>query len=181
VSSSWLRWIELAGFFQSGTRINYAPAAGLTPFLGDTTDAFARVTLRSAARFALEQSYIFTRLESTASSEGAPHTGKIFSNHLARSKVSLQATRALSLRAILDYGRISSDERLTTIVLGTRVSTDFLATFQLNPWTTLYVGYTEGLADIERETGDFLRLRRTADLYRTARQVFAKASHVVRF
>ena len=51
----------------------------------------------------------------------------------------------------------------------------------MNPWTALYVGYTEGLEDIERETGDFLRLRRTADLYRTARQVFAKASYVVRF
>ena len=180
-SSSWLNWMELAGFFQRGTRINYAPAPGLTPFLGDTTDAFVRVTVRPAARFALEQSYIFTRLESTASSEGAPHTGRIFSNHLARSKLSLQVTRSLTLRAILDYGRISSDERLTTIASGTRVSADFLATFQLNPWTALYVGYTEGLQDIEPQTGDFLRLRRTADLYRTNRQVFAKASYVVRF
>ena len=45
----------------------------------------------------------------------------------------------------------------------TRVSADFLATFQVNPWTALYVGYTEGLEDIDRETGDVLGLRRTAD------------------
>ncbi len=76
-SSSWVKWLDVAGFFQRGTRINYAPAAGLSPFLGDTTDAFARVTLRPSERFAVEQTYIFTRLEST-SSEGAPYPGRSF-------------------------------------------------------------------------------------------------------
>jgi hypothetical protein len=66
VSSSWLKWIELAGLFQRGTRINYAP--GLFPFLGDTTDAFARMTWRPASRLALEQSYLFAPLQSTVSS-----------------------------------------------------------------------------------------------------------------
>lgn len=179
VSSSWLKWMELAGFFQRGTRINYAPAEGLTPFLGQTTDAFARVTFRPAARLAIEQSYIFTRLESTASSEGAPHTGRIFAHQIARSRVSLQVTRALSVRAILDYNNIASDERLTAIAPGTRVRADLLGTFQLNPWTALYIGYTEGLEDIE--SGDSLGLRRRADWYRSARQVFAKVSYVLRF
>jgi hypothetical protein len=180
-SSAWLKWMELAGFFQVGTRINYAPAAGLAPFLGDTTDAFVRVTLRPAARVALEQSYIFSRLEAATSSTGAPHTGRTFSNHLARSKIGLQVTRQLSLRTILDYGTIVSDPSLTLIESRRRLSADLLATYQLNPWTALYVGYTEGLEDLATATGEFLNLRRTAGLYRTDRQVFAKASYVVRF
>lgn len=129
---------------------------------------------------ALEQTYIFTRLEST-SSGGAPYAGKIFSNHIARVKLSLQATRELSLRAILDYSTTAADPQLTTIESGTRTVADLLATFQINPWTALYLGYTAGLEDIGDDLGHQLGLRRTVGLYRTARQLFAKASYVVRF
>jgi hypothetical protein len=180
-SSSWLKWVELAAFVQRGTRINYAPATGVAPFLGDTTDAFVRVTFRPAAAVALEQSYIFTRLEGTAPADATLQSSKIFSNHLARSKVTFQITRELSVRGIVDYGRISSDQRFTSIESRTRVGADLLATFQVNPWTALYAGYTAGLEDVVEPTGNFLGVRRLGGLSRTDRQLFVKASYVVRF
>jgi hypothetical protein len=85
------------------------------------------------------------------------------------------------MRAIMDYGRISSDQRLTAIGPRKHVRADLLAAFQVNPWTALYAGYTEGLEDVATDTADALNLPRTAGLDRADRQVFAKASYVVRF
>jgi hypothetical protein len=181
LSSAWLRWMQLSGFLQRGTRINYAPANGIAPFLGRTTDAFCNITLRPAAPIAFEQSYILTRLDAAESLGGPRETGVIFSNRLARSKLNLQLTRELSLRAILDYGTIASNPSLSSIESQTHLRGDLLATYQLNPWTALYVGYTEGLEDLDMETGQRLNVRPRGSFYRTDRQLFTKASGVIRF
>jgi hypothetical protein len=178
-SSSFLKWMEVATFFQRGSRINYAPAAGLAPFVGATTDAFARVTVRPRPWAALEQSYILSQLEATAESGAVPHTGRIFSNQLSRTKLSLQMTRELSVRTILDYSSIVSDETLTSIAPGRRLNADFLTTYLVNPWTALYVGYTNTLDDALEPGG--ATASPTRRLTRTARQVFAKVSYVIRF
>jgi hypothetical protein len=179
VSSAWLKWMELAGFFQAGTRINYAPAAGLAAFLADTTDAFARVTLRPSTAILFEQSYIYTQLQATRAAAEVPHTGRIFVNHLARSKLSVQVTRELSVRAILDYGEVASDPSLTSVLPRKRVSGDLLATYQLNPWTAIYLGYTDGSENLHSSDSETLPPPRR--FQRTERQVFAKASYVLRF
>jgi hypothetical protein len=181
VSSSRLKWMEVAGFVQAGTRINYAPPPGVPPFLGDTADAFTRVTVRPAAAIAFEQTYVFTSLRATASSAGAPRTGPVFSNHLFRSRLSLQVSRALSVRTILDYVTIRSDAGLTTIGELRRVSPDILVTYQLNPWTAMYGGYMTSSEHLGAEGGDVTDLRRPAGWQTTGRQVFVKASYVVRF
>jgi hypothetical protein len=181
VSSSFLKWMEIATFLQLGGRINYAPAPGLAPFLGATTDGFARLTLRPTTWVALEQSYIVTRLRTTAASGDVPHTGTIFSNQLSRTKLSLQLTRELSLRTIVDYNNITSDRTLTSIQPFKRFNADFLATYLVNPWTAVYLGYTNGLQDLALEMTDTTGLRGAQGLTRTDRQVFAKVSYVIRF
>ena len=180
VSSSLVKWIEISAFVQRGGRINYAPASGLVPFLGDTTDAFARVTLRPVSWGALEQSCVMTRLEASAASAAVPHRGTIFSNALSRTKLSLQVTRELSLRTILDYTTIASDPTLTSIQRVRRFNADVLATYLVNPWTALYLGYTSGFQNPTAD-GDGTDVLRAPRLERSDRQVFAKVSYIVRF
>jgi hypothetical protein len=181
LSSSFVKWMEMALFLQRGGRINYAPAQGLAPFLGATTDGFARVTLRPVTWVALEQSYIVTRLQADAGCGGVlPHTERVFSNELSRTKISVQLTRELSLRTILDYTTVESDPVLTSIQPFRRFNTDVLATYLVNPWTALYVGYTNGLQNLTTNE-EVVGLSRPSSLQQMDRQVFVKLSYVLRF
>jgi hypothetical protein len=137
------------------------------------------LTVRPRPWAAPEQSYILSQLETAAGSSPVPHTGRIFSNQLSRTKLSVQLTRELSVRTILDYTSIVSDETLTSIAPGRRFNADFLTTYLVNPRTALYVGYTNTLDDA-LEPGGAIEPR-TRGLTRTARQVFAKVSYDIRF
>jgi hypothetical protein len=138
VSSSWLKWLDVSAFYQAGDRINYAPPPARAPFLADARDAFVRITLRPNARLAFEQTYILTRLNDDGAAVGSD--GHVFTNHLARSKLSVQMTRSLSLRVIGDYGNVLASQALTSIESHHTATADVLATYQLNPFTAVYVG-----------------------------------------
>ena len=81
--------------YAQGMRINYTPAAGLLPFQSHGDDVQANVTLRPSARLKIDETYIFTRMRTP--------TASVFLNHLTRTRINYQFTRALSLRMIADY------------------------------------------------------------------------------
>jgi hypothetical protein len=169
--------LDVGAFFQIGERINYAPPPMEAPFLGNTHDAFVRVALRPNARLTFEQTYIFTQLDAKDAVDTA--AGRVFANHLTRSKFSLQLTRALSLRVIGDYAAVDATPALTSIGSNRRVTGDVLATYQLNPFTALYIGYTSNFepAEDSQPAG----LRQIADWPAITRQFFAKVSYGIRF
>jgi hypothetical protein len=168
VSSDRLRWLSVSGGVETGTEINFFPGSGRAPFLANAREASLRITLRPLARLRVEQRYLL----STLSQRGGD--ASIFTNHIFRSRVNYQFSRALSLRAILDYSTVSADESLIDESRERRFTGDLLFTYLLNPGTAVYVGYTDRYA-----RGDFDGPQ-TA-LRSTGRQVFVKASYLLRF
>src|SRR6185369_5243952 len=72
----------------------------------------------------------------------------IFNNHILRSRVNYQFSRALSLRAIFDYNSVLPNERLVALERDKRFTADFLMTYLVNPGTALHVGYTDGYQNL---------------------------------
>ena len=96
----------------------------------------------------------------------------IFTNHLARTKVNLQFTRALSLRAIADYNALMPTPSLIQAELSKRVTGDVLLTYLVNPFTAFYAGYTERYDNIDLDTSTPPRLRLIqSPVTRTSRQL----------
>jgi hypothetical protein len=179
-------WIPQVSGFASvawGREINYFPPAPLPPFVGDARVAIAGVTLRPLAQFRLDQTYIYSGLKTGRGPPGAVAPGaQIFENHLLRTRASYQFTRAFSLRAIVDYTSVGRRSDLIAAPGIRRAVADLLLTWLLNPGTAVYLGYTDqhqgAGVDLRR---DGLSGEPTPALHPVGRQVFVKASYLLRF
>ena len=126
----------------------------------------------------MDETYIYDRLGKLASID-VP-SGTVFNNHLFRTKINYQFTRALSVRAIVDYDATLPNPSLVDLDRSKRITIDVLFTYLLNPGTAIYAGYSN-----QREN---LSLDRQASLLRTnspglttQRQIFIKMSYLFRF
>jgi uncharacterized protein DUF5916 len=181
-STAWLKWLEAGADLQRENAINFFPAGGLAPFLANGSSAELTATVKPIAPLRVDQTYLFTRLSARESRAGAPSGAVIVDNHILRTRASYQFTRALSLRAIVDYSAVLPDERLIALDREKRFAADFLMTYLVNPWTAFYVGYTDGYANVEIDPLSRDRLRLTdSPFHSAARQVFVKMSYLFRF
>ncbi len=173
------RWkkVLLSGSFQTGHRINYYPAAGIAPFPANTLDTSVQISLIPAKRMRFDQTYIYSRLGMRTE----PRTA-IFNNHILRSKLNYQFTRALSLRAIVDYNGVLANPDLIRLERTKNITKDLLLTYLLNPGTALYAGYTDRYENLALTNTRPTALSRSLypDLM-TARQFFVKLSYLFRF
>jgi len=148
------RWFDLSLSYNQGTGANYAPPAGLSPFVASGRDASLGLTLRPSSRLRLDQTYLFAALVAQAGSpQGMGRTPMIYTSHVARSKVNYQFTRPLSLRAIVDYNRLLSNPSLFAEPSTKGIGTDLLLTYLVNPGTALYVGYATSHDNIDVPLG----------------------------
>jgi hypothetical protein len=175
-TSEWFKWMAFNATLSHGPAVNYYPAAGYAPFLGNGRNANLGVTLRPTAKLRLDESYLYSRLRARDSEP------VIYTNHIARSKVSYQATRELSFRAILDYNGVLPNASLVTLDPGKRIGVDLLATYLLHPGTALYVGYTDIYENwlLDPSRPPYLRPSGFPDM-NTGRQFFVKLSYLFRF
>jgi hypothetical protein len=160
--------------YNRGTSINYEPANGLLPFLADERDWQATLTFRPTSRLKLDEIYFYTRLRTP--------TASVFTNHLARSRLNYQFSRALSLRMILDYNGVLENPSLVNLTRQKRVTGDVLLTYLIHPGTALYVGYTDRIENLALFPGSppsVLPIGFPSTT--TARQFFAKVSYLFRF
>jgi hypothetical protein len=176
-------WLGLGAAFGFGTNINFDPAEGLPPYEGDEIEGELRLVLFPVPRLRLEGTYLYNRMRTNQASGVAPPGEPIFTNHILRTKLSYQFSRALSLRAILDYESVLPNLSLVDVDDERRFAVDLLLTYQLNPWTAFYVGYTDSRENFALvETADERFLRRTASpTLTTGRQFFVKVSYLWRF
>lgn len=175
-STSYVSW--LGGFvsYGQGTRPNFFPAQGVAPFLAEFRDIQAGLTFRPLPNLLIDETYILSHLAAGADSG---HHGRVFDNHIARTRVNYQFTRELSARAILDYNGIWANQSLVALDQDRRLTADVLLTYLLNPGTALYVGYTDGYQNV---AFDDLGLRTIArPTTSTGRQLFIKTSYLLRF
>jgi hypothetical protein len=173
VDSSVLRWMSVGVGYSSGTRPNFFPPPGVAPSLADFTDASLGLTFRPSSRLLLDETYIYSRLSQPGAS--------IFDNHIARSKVNYQFSRALSIRGIIDYNAILPNESLVALERRKHLAADALLTYLVHPGTALYVGYTDGYDNLRRAPADGILMPGGAPTLSTGRQVFVKSSYLFRF
>ena len=170
----------MACTFTHGSAVNYYPAAGGVPFLGDSQRGSLDMTFRPTPRVRLDESYIYSGLRTRSGGPYAPAT--VYQNHIARSKLNYQLTRELSFRAILDYNGVLPNASLVTLDRTKRLGYDLLATYLLHPGTALYVGFTDIYQNLllDPSKPPYLQLSRFPDM-NTGRQIFVKLTYLLRF
>lgn len=167
--------LGVKAFFSQGTEINFFPAAGLLPSLGNDTEGSAGLNFKPWARLQWEETYLFSRLGKQSG------RGVLFENHVVRSKVNVQFTRPLSFRAIVDYNTLAGNPALVDLEHTKRMNYDFLLTYLVHPGTALYVGYSDRYENLQLDPTEPLGVRRTLDInHPTARQLFVKLSYAFR-
>lgn len=180
--ANWIKWLNFNGSFQAGTGLNYTPANGLAPFVGNSQNASFGLTYRPTPRLRLDQTYFFTRLGTHDGFLGSTGTATVFTNHLSRTKLNYQFTRALSLRAIVDYYGLLPNPGLFNSDRYKTFTGDILLTYMLNPGTALYLGYNNQRQNYALDPEAPPMLRRYGDpFYLTGSQIFVKLSYLLRF
>jgi hypothetical protein len=181
--TQWLSWFTINAFAEWGTGINYYPAEGLAPFLANRQSLESGVTFRPTSQLRLDATYLFTRLSTREDGGLPPGTsgGDIFNNHIARARANYQFTRELSARVIVDYEAVLPNESLVSLEREKRLGFDLLFTYLVNPWTAIYVGYTDHYENwLVGGPADRPVVRGGAPTTPVGRQVFVKASYLLR-
>src|SRR6184192_4870922 len=89
---------------------------------------------------------LFRSLPGAAPAGGPPV--RVFTDRIVREKLNYQFSRALSLRAIVDYAAVDRDSTLSRVTPEQRWTMDVLFTYLVNPGTALYVGYRDGYENL---------------------------------
>ena len=177
-STEWLSW--LTGWVTVGQNdvINYQPAPGIAPFLGDARSVSANLKFTPVAQFRVEQTLYWNDLRTQAGVAGMPTGSMVYRELLSRTKLRYQHSRFLAAHLILDYSHLKTNRVLTGIEGGKRLTGDLLFSYVLSPGTTAYAGYTDRQENLQL-IGNPQLLQRTRDLdMHTGRKVFVKFSYL---
>ena len=172
--STFIAAVELEGSFSVGEAINFVPATGAVPSAVDRTFSRFETTLRPSTPTRVSLTYFSTRLTDQASNVS------VLSNRIGRVRFDWQLNPKWSLRAIAEYRATDVNAALTRLEQDRRFSGDLLATYLVNPWTALYVGYTANHRNRELildPLGNSLMSTGT-DLNKDSEQVFVKFSYL---
>ena len=180
LESEWLKWLAVESKLKIGSAVNHKPAAGVAPFLGDALEGELNFTFRPAARLRLDHTLLYQRLMTRPGGSGP--AARVYTDRILREKVNYQFSRALSLRAIVDYSTVDRDSTLSRVDPERRWAVDLLLTYLVNPGTALYIGYRDGYENVAILPGTPPTLSWTADpTTSTGRQVFLKLSYLLQF
>jgi hypothetical protein len=184
VGTSWYKWLQLTAKYSQGIAPNYYPAAGVPPFVGNSNNASATVTLWPQPHLRMDGIYYYTRL--ATGSDGPPSaslpSGVIFTNHLIRSKVNYQFTRDYSFRAIFDYNSLLPNNDLVATSYSKQADTTLLFTYFPHPGTTFFLGYADTFQNEDYSAAANPAFTLTSQPgTSTDRQVFVKFSYLLRF
>ena len=176
-SSAYFSKAIFEGTLSRGQTINFVPPDGREPFIADSSFRNIGVTLRPIKNLQIDNTYLETRLTKN------DLDAHIFTDRIFRVRVNWQLNRKISLRAIPQYNSLIVNPAQTSLTETRNFTGDFLAAYQLNPWTALYVGYNSNLQNLELiTTPDGRReLRTSSDLRNNARQLYVKFSYLIRF
>ncbi len=177
--AGFLRWLYFYGSYGQGKGINYNPAYGLDPYLALTRNGSFGFTLRPTPRTRIEEYYYYSWL---GNRNPANYGASIYTNHLFRTKVNYQFTRALSIRAILDYYALLPDPGMIHETKSKLLAGDLLLTYMLHPGTALHIGYTRRYENVRIDpTVRPAVLYGVSPLDLTGGQLFVKLSYLFRY
>ena len=177
-TTDFLPQLSLNGKYSLGTRINFVPPEGEEPELGNVTSANLGVTLRPTTPLRIDNTYIVERLTDRITKGRT----SIFNNHILRSRWNWQFNRKLSLRVIFEYNTVLANPLVTELETSKNFNADFLVSYQVNPWTALFVGYNGNAQNIDLVATPLgSSIIRTNNFIHDARQFFVKFSYFIPF
>jgi hypothetical protein len=157
-----------------GRRLNFVPAEGLEPALGNGIEGRIELTWRPNERLRLGGSWLHQHV-------GAPDgRSTALRSEIWRARLDYQFTRELSVRAIAQYDLVAADSEWTALRDARNLNLDLLVTYLINPWTSVYAGLNGNAQNLELvNRGDMNALHRTAGpLLNDSRQFFLKISYL---
>jgi Domain of unknown function (DUF5916) len=177
VNTNYYRAVSLKMDVRWGTRINYDAPNGQIPFLAGRTSVNTTLTVRPSRKLRVDNTYILFRLHDRMGGVGS------MNNHIIRSKLNYQFTRALSFRFIGQYNSLLTNPTFTSLQTAKDFNADFLVTYLLRPSTAIYVGYNTNRENLLNPLaanidGNLLRGPRYIN---DGRNFFVKASYLLRF
>ncbi len=173
IENNTLNNLEFEFKYQSGTALNLVPAEGILPNVAKSVEISLESLWRPTDRLRVENTYLYTELDSRA---GGEH---IFSNEIIRSNWNYQFTKEWSLRFIAQ----SEDTQggpLTRLQDDKNLNLDLLLRYVINPWSALYLGYNSNSSNFEIIDSDGDRELIVSDkLRRDGNQFFVKFSYLL--
>jgi hypothetical protein len=161
----------------TGRGVNLVPVEGAQAYAADAAEISATADIRPSPRLTLATSYLRNRLAD-------PATGaRIFTDQIARAKLTFQFTRAIAARAIVQYDRLAADPAATSLETRRRLNLDLLLTYLPSPGTAVYLGFNDDLQNFDPSLTLTPRgglLRTPTGLRSDGWQVFLKASYLLR-
>jgi Domain of unknown function (DUF5916) len=126
---------------RDGTVLIVVPT-GQLPITGNETFINHTMSIKPTGHLEIDNTYILDRVLN-----GAAHHAS-FNNHIIRSKWNYQFTRALSLRAIVQYNGLLANPTYSSLQTTRNLNFDFLFTYLVHPGTAVYVGYNSNLENL---------------------------------
>jgi hypothetical protein len=177
-STEWLSWLTASATLTSSDAINYIPAAGLDPFLGDARQFDLTFTFSPLAQLRVNQSFIWDQFRTRGPIAGFPEDTSIYRNTLSRTKVTYRFSRFISAHVIFDYNTLDAEDNLIALDHTKRLTSDILFSYTPTPGTALYVGYADRQENL-RLFGNPAVLQSTDDLnLHTGKQFYVKWSYL---
>jgi len=153
----------------------------MVPFLGAKTGAYASVTLRPSARLDVEQFVMHEEFETRPGALSLPKQ-TVFNTSILRWKATLQMTRSLSLRGILDYNQLDSDTSLFSESASSRLTHDLLVRYLPSPGTVVYIGVSKRYESPFSDPSSPARVSLTSlPGFPVGQQIFVKMSYLFQF
>ena len=126
---------------RDGTVLVVVPQ-GQLPITGNETFINHTMSVKPTGHLEIDNTYILDRVLNGAVNHAS------FNNHIIRSQWNYQFTRALSLRAILQYNGLLANPTYSSLQTTKDFSSDFLITYLVHPGTAIYVGYNSNLENL---------------------------------
>lgn len=175
VGGDFFNWLTAGVEYGFGRSVNFVPVAGDLPGLARERSIDMTLILRPTSRLKIENRYLLTRFAAIADGDG------IFENEIVRSYWSWQHSNRLTFRAIVQLEDTSVDPLLTSLEDHRNLNLDLLATYQVNAWTAFYLGYNSNYRNFDLDGEPQRAVALDRGLNQDSRQVFVKASYLVRF
>jgi Domain of unknown function (DUF5916) len=169
--------------FRSGN-VNYNPRAGAPPSLMNQITVQALFTVQPIHQLTMDNTYLLDRDHSVADK------ALVYESQTFRSKINYQFTRSLSARVIVEYDTTLANPAETSLLRTKQIGTQVLLTWLPHPGTAIYLGYNNDLQNLDRALcfrgpvgvcNASAPAPRSPDYLNDGRQIFLKASYLLRF
>jgi hypothetical protein len=174
--TSLISQVSFKADYSQGAQINIDPPTGHLPLLSNVNVASVGLVFRPEKHLRIQNTYLLDRL--TDRTTGA----SVFNNHIIYSEWLYQFNQRLSLRIIPQYTTVLANPSFTSLTTTKNFNSDFLFTYQLNPFTALYAGYNGNMDNLQLlQSIGGNQILRTPGLYQDGHQFFVKLSYLLRF